>query len=152
MKTASWTFLFARALFRMVPAAMTLAAVAAAAGELRATIRNVKPQQGRLWVALYESADAYRAERRFAGRIVDPAGPEVTVLFTGLAPGRYGVSVFQDVDGDSVLGTTLLGVPTEPYGFSRDAKAGTFGPPGFDALALAVDDGAPAATTVTLTD
>ncbi|MCW2235782.1 DUF2141 domain-containing protein [Azospirillum canadense] len=127
-------------------------AAGADAGELRATVRNVKPQQGKLWVALYESAESYKADRRFAGQIVDPAGPEVTVLFSGLAPGRYGLAVFQDLDGDSTLGKSMLGIPTEPYGFSRDAKSGAFGPPGFDALAVTVEGAAPTTTTATLTD
>lgn len=140
----------------MAPAAMVLASFFAAAGadagELRATVRNVKPQQGKLWVALYESAGAYAADCRFAGQIVDPSGPEVAVMFTGLAPGRYGLAAFQDLNGDSTFGKTMLGLPTEPYGFSRDAKAGLFGPPAFDALAVTVDGAAVAATTITLTD
>lgn len=48
---------------------LALTAAGAGAGELRATIGNVKPQQGKLWVALYDGADAYREERRFAGQI-----------------------------------------------------------------------------------
>lgn len=133
-------------------AMMMPVAAGAGAGEIRATIRNVKPQQGRVMAALYESAGDFKADRRFAGQILDPSGPEVAVVFSGLAPGRYGLAVFQDLDGDSKLGTSLLGVPTEPYGFSRDAKAGAFGPPGFDAFALTVDGAAPVATVVTLMD
>ncbi len=133
-------------------ATMVLAPVGVDAGELRATIRNVKPQQGRVMAALYESAGDFTADRRFAGQIVEASGPEVAVVFSGLAPGRYGLAVFQDMDGDSKLGTSLLGVPTEPYGFSRDAKAGSFGPPGFDAFAVTVDEAAPVATAVTLMD
>ena len=136
----------------MALAMVTLAAVGADAGELRATIRNVKPQQGPVMAALYESAGDFKADRRFAGQILGASGPEVAVVFAGLAPGRYGLAVFQDLDGDSKLGTSMLGVPTEPYGFSRDAKAGTFGPPGFDAFAVMVGGAAPVATVVTLTD
>ena len=131
---------------------MALAAAGADAGELRATIRNVKPQQGRVMAALYESAGDFKADRRLAGQILEASAPEVAVVFAGLAPGRYGLAVFQDLDGDSKLGTTLLGVPTEPYGFSWDAKAGAFGPPGFDAFAVTVDGAAPVATIVTLMD
>ncbi|MDW7552655.1 MULTISPECIES: DUF2141 domain-containing protein [Azospirillum] len=132
--------------------ALTLAAAGVCAGELRATIGNVKPQQGKLWVALYDGADAYRAERRFAGQILEASGTEVTAVFAGLPAGRYGVAVFQDRNGDSVLTTNLLGVPREPYGFSGGATGGAFGPPAFDAFALEVPDGGTVTTMVPLTE
>ena len=141
MRTALW----------LIPALLMVTAASADAGELRATVRNVKPQQGKLWVALYDSADAYKADRRFAGQIVDASGVELTVVFAGLAPGRYGLSAFQDVNGDEKLGTSMLGIPTEPYGFSRAAKAGAFGPPDFDALAVAVDKAGTVTTVIEMT-
>ena len=130
---------------------LALTAAGAGAGELRATIGNVKPQQGKLWVALYDGADAYRAERRFAGQILEASGTEVTAVFAGLPAGRYGVAVFQDRNGDSALTTNLLGVPGEPYGFSGGATGGAFGPPAFDAFALAVPDSGTVTATVPLT-
>lgn len=137
----------------MVGAAMlALATAGAGAGELRATIGNVKPQQGKLWVALFDSAEAYRAERRFAGKILEASGPEVTAVFTGLPAGRYGIAVFQDRNGDSALTANLLGIPGEPYGFSAGATAGTFGPPAFDAFALAVPDSGTVTTRILLTE
>lgn len=146
MRTALW-------LIPALPMAplMTVAA-SADAGELRATVRNVKPQQGKLWVALYDGADPYKADRRFAGQIVDASAPDVTVVFAGLPPGRYGLSAFQDVNGDGTLGTTMLGIPTEPYGFSRAARAGAFGPPDFDALAVAVDEAGSVTTVIEMTE
>ena len=141
MRTALW----------LIPALLMLTAAGADAGELRATIQNVKPQQGKLWVALYDSADAYKADRRFAGQMVDASAPELTVIFTGLAPGRYGLSAYQDANGDEKLGTNMLGMPTEPYGFSRAAKAGAFGPPEFEALAVAVDKAGTVTTVIEMT-
>ncbi|HEY0836319.1 MAG TPA: DUF2141 domain-containing protein [Azospirillum sp.] len=137
---------FLVALVLMTP---TIPAAPATAGELRATIRNVKPQQGKVMVAVYESAAAYKAERRFAGQELPPTGGEVTALFLNLPEGSYALTVYQDVDGDGKLGRNLLGIPAEPYGFSRDASAG-LGMPAFDALAVAVGAGS-TATTLGLT-
>ena len=146
MRTALWL------IPALLMAALMTVAASADAGELRATIRNVKPQQGKVWVALYDGADPYKADRRFAGQIVDASGPELTVVFAGLPSGRYGLSAFQDVNGDGTLGTNMLGVPTEPYGFSRAAQAGAFGPPGFDALAVAVDKAGIVTTVIEMTE
>ncbi|MFM7039714.1 MAG: DUF2141 domain-containing protein [Planctomycetaceae bacterium] len=49
--------------------------------------------------------------------------------------GMAAVAVFQDLDGNGVLTKNVVGLPTEPYGFSKNARA-TFGPPPFDAAAV----------------
>jgi uncharacterized protein (DUF2141 family) len=46
--------------------------------------------------------------------------------------------VFADENGNGKLDTNLVGMPTERYGFSNDAK-GNRGAPEFDAAAIAVD-------------
>ena len=127
-----------------------LAAGAAAAGELRATIHNVKPHQGKVMVALYDGADRYKANDRRAGQMLESVGTDLTVVFSDLPAGRYGLSVFQDLDGNGQLTANLFGIPTEPYGFSRSA-AGSFGPPAFEALAVAVPATDAATTDVALT-
>ena len=42
----------------------------------------------------------------------------------------YAVSVVYDEDGNGKLNTGFLGIPSDPVGFSNNAK-GTFGPPSF---------------------
>ena len=58
--------------------------------------------------------------------------------FAGLAAGRYVIKSFADENGNEKLDTNLVGLPTERYGFSNDAK-GRMGPPSFDAAAVKVD-------------
>ena len=48
-------------------------------------------------------------------------GATVTVTLAAPAPGRYGIKMFHDVDGDGEMGTNIVGFPTEPFGFSNDA-------------------------------
>lgn len=128
----------------------TAAAGAAAAGELRATVLGVKPRQGTVMVALYDSAENYRANHRLVGQMLTPTGSDLTVVFAGLPPGRYGLSAFQDIDGNGKLTANLLGIPTEPYGFSAGAAA-SFGPPAFEALAVTIDGAAAVTTEIVLT-
>jgi uncharacterized protein (DUF2141 family) len=47
------------------------------------------------------------------------------------------VAVFQDIDGNGRLSKNLLGIPVEPYGFSRNAR-GALGPPRFDNASIVV--------------
>lgn len=112
----------------------------AAAGELRATVANVKPHGGTVMVGLYASPDTYTRDERMAGVQLAPLGGTVTAVFAGLPPGRYALAVFQDADGDGRLSTNLVGIPTEPYGFANNPAA-AFGKPGFDVVAVTVGDG-----------
>ncbi|MES2495959.1 MAG: DUF2141 domain-containing protein [Pseudomonadota bacterium] len=56
------------------------------------------------------------------------AGPAGIVL-SGLSPGRYALSLIHDENGNGKL-DTLLGMPKEGFGFSRNPAIG-FGPPKF---------------------
>ena len=139
MRSATWVY------------ALALLAITttASAGELHATIRNVKPNQGKVMVAVFDSADAFQARRRCAAVALDPVGEEVVAVFSGLADGAYGIAVFQDTDGDGRFSKSAQGMPLEPYGFSRNAS-GAAGPPAFGAMAVPVGRGT-AATSIDLT-
>ena len=69
--------------------------------------------------------------------------------FEGVAAGRYAAAVFHDEDGDRKL-KTVLGMPREGYGFSNDARPGTFGPPKFETAAFDFD-GSSKRVTIRLT-
>lgn len=117
--------------------AALLAPLGARAADLDLSIVNA-PVQSRLYVALYDSADGYTANKALASRIVPAQAGATPLTFSGLAPGRYAVKVFADENGNATLDTNLLGLPVERYGFSRDAR-GSFGPPDFQDAAVSPD-------------
>ena len=53
-----------------------------------------------------------------------------SATFADIPPGAYAVSAFHDRNGNGRLDSGFMGKPTEPYGFSNDAR-GTFGPAKF---------------------
>ncbi|MET0595246.1 MAG: DUF2141 domain-containing protein [Polyangiaceae bacterium] len=56
---------------------------------------------------------------------------EAECVFTSVPPDVYGISAFHDENDNEKLDTNFLGIPTESWCTSRDAKA-YFGPPSFD--------------------
>ena len=107
----------------------------ASAATLTVEVTNARSEQGFVSAALYQGAArwlengaALRAERA-------AAGAKVVFVFSNLPPGRYAVSAYHDENGNSQLDRSLIGMPTERYGMSRDAR-GTIGPPTFDAAAF----------------
>ena len=51
-------------------------------------------------------------------------------VFKGVPRGVYGISAFHDQNNNGKLDTNFIGLPTEDYCASRDAR-NTFGPPSF---------------------
>ena len=56
-----------------------------------------------------------------------------------LAPGRYAVRLYQDVNDNRQLDSGLFGIPSEPYGFSNNPKA-RFGPPKLATMLMMVPE------------
>ncbi|MES2493810.1 MAG: DUF2141 domain-containing protein [Pseudomonadota bacterium] len=76
-----------------------------------------------------------------AHRLIVPADAGGVVLdFGAVVPGSYALSLFHDENGNGRLDTVML-MPREGFGFSRDAKV-RFGPPKFTAAAFAVEGAA----------
>lgn len=122
--------------------ALASAPFAAHAAELTVLVDNVNDDAGQVLVGVFDQAETFprvmlRGERA-AAKDRDASG-RVKIVFTGLAPGRYALSAFHDIDDNGNLNANLMGLPTEPYGFSRDAR-GNFGPPTFSDAAVDVPE------------
>jgi uncharacterized protein (DUF2141 family) len=115
-----------------------LAVGTAHAADLDLTVAEARSAEGRVMVALFNDAEGFGKmleAKRVAAAILPIDGSAARLVIGGLAPGRYAVSVVHDQNGNGKLDTNLLGLPTEGYGFSRDAR-GTMGPPSFEAAAF----------------
>lgn len=117
--------------------AMFLAGLASAATAADLTLNlSTRASGGRIAVAVYRDAESFRrSEAPVATRMVARTGAVTSVTITGLAPGRYAVATFHDMDGNGDLTLWPIGLPREAYGFSNDAR-GRFGPPPFSAAAF----------------
>jgi uncharacterized protein (DUF2141 family) len=102
---------------------------------VRVSVANVSAQQGFLMVALYDEANW--GQTPAARARVPVASAEIAFTLTAPAPGRYAIRMFHDVDADGVMDANVLGIPTEPIGFSNNAPL-QFGPPSFAAAAFDV--------------
>ena len=125
--------------------ASLLIAVTAAAADLEVSIEGLRSAEGDVRVALhrYNADVVFPSDGGIVARASRPADTGgVRIIFAGLPPGDYAVAAFHDADGNGELGTNILGIPTEGYGFSNGAR-GFMGPPSFDDAAVAIgsDDG-----------
>ncbi len=99
---------------------------------LRIKVKPIAYAKGQIHVGLFRDAKSFpKKELAFAGKevAVRQLG-EIEIEMEGLVPGRYAAAVFHDLNGNGKLDTNLLGVPTEPYGFSNINSA-KWGSPDF---------------------
>ncbi|MCB9778641.1 MAG: DUF2141 domain-containing protein [Alphaproteobacteria bacterium] len=110
-----------------------LGADPAAGGTVTVTARP-RSDQGRLLCSLFDQpagfpGDPQRAVARAAAEIRDGVA---TCLFPAVPPGAYAVAILHDENGNLAMDTSLLGIPREGFGASRDAKPRPTGPPRFE--------------------
>ncbi len=118
-----------RVLFRFAPlAALTLLAgiapvqaETAATASLAVTVTGIKNSKGVIRLALCPPDAGFPDCKTKVVRTasLSISGGMASVTLTGLAPGRYAVSVFHDANSNNKL-DTFAGIPKEGYGFSRN--------------------------------
>lgn len=112
--------------------------LAVGAADLHVTVSGGPTTPATLYVVLFDTAERYAADKALASQKVPMRDGTAQLTFTGLTQGRYAIRSFADENGNAQLDTNLVGLPTERYGFSNDAR-GRMGPPAFDAAAVQVD-------------
>ncbi len=116
--------------------------VAAQAADLTVIVNNVQQDAGQVLLGLFNHAEGFpktTAQATQAPAKERSASGQVRLVFKGLAPGQYAATAFHDLDSNGKLNANLMGLPTEPYGFSNNAR-GNFGPPAFKDAAVTVGE------------
>ncbi|MFY8141718.1 MAG: DUF2141 domain-containing protein [Caulobacter sp.] len=111
------------------PGAALAAEPAAEPATLTITFEGITQVSGEIRGQLFASEAAYGGKGGAPAAMfaLPVAGGSVSTTVTGLAPGRYAIRAFHDVDGDGQMGANPFGIPTEPFAFSNNAR-GAFGP------------------------
>ncbi|WP_445731217.1 DUF2141 domain-containing protein [Mariniflexile sp.] len=91
------------------------------------TISNLKNNNGKVFVALYNSESSF-LNKGIKRDIVKIKNNSCKVTFEDVANGTYAVSMFHDENDNGKMDTNFLGIPKEDYGCSNNAK-GFMGPP-----------------------
>lgn len=115
---------------------LVLVCTGARAADLVIRVDKVRNDAGQVKVALFDSAAGFLKRPVRVADAPASAGA-TTVVIKDLAPGDYGFAVYHDANGNGAMDRNLVGIPLEPFGFSKDAQ-GRMGPPAFEAVKLAV--------------
>ncbi|SNS76416.1 Uncharacterized conserved protein, DUF2141 family [Ekhidna lutea] len=109
---------------------IAVAAIAQNPCELIVKVKNIKEIKGSLKIAIYDHEAHFLSKEIMSdGKSIEEN--EMKFTFKGLGKGIYAISIYQDENDNGKLDANFMGIPSEPYAFSNNAK-GMFGPPSFE--------------------
>jgi uncharacterized protein (DUF2141 family) len=110
-------------------------------GRLTVHIENVSSRGGIVRIGLYD-ADHYPNDnsKPTAAADVPAIAGEMIITLSDIQPGIYAIEAFQDINANGKMDMSLVGLPLEPFGFSRDARP-RFHKPRFSFVSFALVSG-----------
>ena len=104
-------------------------------GDITVILTDLENNDGHVLVSLVNSKRTFLSDDPYRGEQVEPKNRQAVYTFKDVPFGTYAVSAFHDENDNLDLDTNFLGIPTEEYGFSNNAR-GTFGPPDYEEAAF----------------
>jgi uncharacterized protein (DUF2141 family) len=95
---------------------------------------------GELSVGFFSKDNFPKVGKQSFGKTKEISAESAEIVFEQVPVGEYGIAIFQDIDRNKTLKTNFVGLPTEPIGFSNDARM-KFGPPSFADAKITVENG-----------
>ena len=94
-------------------------------------ISGISKIKGSLFIAVFRATDDFPVfGKQFKGIVKEVEGKSQNYNFDDLPEGEYALAIYQDENRNKILDKNLLGIPTEIYGFSNNARR-TFSAPSF---------------------
>jgi uncharacterized protein (DUF2141 family) len=96
-------------------------------------IDGFESDNGKALIAVFNNMDGYptKPEKAYKKLVAEIRNGNVRLVINGMPAGTYAVSVLHDENDNGKMDTNFLGIPSEKFGASNDAK-GFMGPPSFE--------------------
>ncbi len=99
---------------------LLLAALPPETGTLIIEVQGIEEARGFIWIGLYDSEAHYMVKEKAIVKGYDVTHTGTMRLeVDDLPAGRWAIAIFHDINGNGELDTNYLGIPNEPYAFSR---------------------------------
>ncbi len=94
--------------------------------EVHVHVTGIKKEKGQITCSIYNDPATFLKKGVKAMRkVVEvPSRAGVTCVFTGVTPGEYAITVAHDKNANNKMDSNFLGIPSEPWGVSNNARPG----------------------------
>ena len=107
--------------------------------DLTINVKGFPSSKGEAFIAIYRATDDFPVfGKQYKGKTTTISGNVSQVVFSSIPSGSYAVAVYHDKNNNNVLDKNYLGIPTEAYGFSNNARR-TFSAPSFSEASVVVN-------------
>ena len=108
--------------------------------DLTINVKGFPSSKGEAYIAIYRATDDFPVfGKQYKGKTTTISENASKVVFSGIPSGSYAVAVYHDKNNNNVLDKNYLGIPTEAYGFSNNARR-TFSAPSFSEASVVVNN------------
>lgn len=102
--------------------------------DLHVNVKGVEELKGSMFIAVFDDPASFpEFGNQYREMVLPVKSKELSHTFKNLPNHAYAIAVFHDINDNGILDKNALGIPLEPYGFSRNARARFSAPPFADA-------------------
>lgn len=117
----------------------SISALCAQSHRLTLDVVGMKEKKGNLLISVYDSAEDYL--KKPVKTLTTPADALTKRVVLELESGTYAVVIYQDLNSNGKVDRNFFRLPTEPCGFSRDARP-KMGPPRYKPASFTLNEDA----------
>lgn len=100
--------------------------------DININIEGIEELKGSMFIAVFDDPVSFpEFGKQYREMVLPVRSKELSHTFNDLPNHTYAVAVFHDINDNGILDKNALGIPLEPYGFSRNARA-RFSAPAFE--------------------
>ncbi len=115
---------------------MLLCASSTVTHHLTIEVSFAKAMKGKVMLGIYREKDQFpKQDTRYKWLVITPHGTSAVGVFTDLPKGKYAVAAYLDENKNLYLDKNMVGYPSEPFGFSNNARV-KFSAPTFEEAAI----------------
>lgn len=104
---------------------------------LTVAVSGLKNNKGTVRIGLYNSDKTF-LKTTYKNIVSEIKNNEATITFVGIPKGEYGISTYHDENDNGKMDRNMMGIPSEDYACSNNAK-GFMGPPAYNDAKFNVD-------------
>ena len=118
----------------MIKLLLYLAVLCGSSSDLTVNISGMESVKGSVYIAVFKDPKTFPVfGKQWRGESIPVTKKSMSYSFINIPHGTYVISVFHDENNNGILDKNALGIPLEPYGFSRNARSRFSAPPFEDA-------------------
>ena len=91
--------------------------------QLTIDVQNIEVVEGNIRIGVFNRSESFLKQgTSFRTYVVAVEGNTETIVINDLPKGDYAFMLYHDMNSDGRLNQNILGIPTEPFGFSNNVK------------------------------